>query len=400
MSFPKFAPALALAIGLAPVPALAQMDMSGMDMPGMAMPPSKPPSPWHVMTHGSLTLAADDQEGPRGGSKTFVEGMVMIMAGRDLGNDNSLQIDAMLSPDAVMGKRGYPLLLQTGETADGVTPLIDRQHPHDLLMGLTARLTHDFNGGSVFVEAGYPGEFAFGPVAFMHRASGDSFPTAPISHHWLDSGHITMGEITTGVVRGPLTFEASRFTGREPDEDRFNLDPVRLDSTTARITWRITPEVSAQASWAHQVSPEQLEPDIDLIKSSFSLACGHDFAAGRLDSTLAWGRKRVAHGHDMPSDAYLFENTFRFRGPWLGLARFERVHNDELAPGAFWVSKSEVGVVRTFALKGNVQLGLGVVRQFNIVPGALKAAYGDRPRGTVAFIRLTFHGGTMGGMAM
>ena len=42
----------------------------------------------------------------------------------------------MLSLDPLMGPAGYPLLLQTGETANGVTPLIDRQHPHDLFMEL------------------------------------------------------------------------------------------------------------------------------------------------------------------------------------------------------------------------------------------------------------------------
>ena len=46
----------------------------------------------------------------------------------------------MLSPDPFMGKRGYPLLLAAGETADGVTPLVDRQHPHDLFMELSASL--------------------------------------------------------------------------------------------------------------------------------------------------------------------------------------------------------------------------------------------------------------------
>ena len=42
----------------------------------------------------------------------------------------------MLSLDPFMGKSGYPLLLQTGETANGVTPLMDRQHPHDFVMEL------------------------------------------------------------------------------------------------------------------------------------------------------------------------------------------------------------------------------------------------------------------------
>lgn len=46
---------------------------------------------------------------------------------------------AMLSPDPLIGKRGYPLLLAAaGETADGINPLVDRQHPHELLMELSA----------------------------------------------------------------------------------------------------------------------------------------------------------------------------------------------------------------------------------------------------------------------
>ncbi len=39
----------------------------------------------------------------------------------------------MLSFDRlVMGGEGYPLLYQSGETWNG-RPLVDRQHPHDLL---------------------------------------------------------------------------------------------------------------------------------------------------------------------------------------------------------------------------------------------------------------------------
>ena len=41
----------------------------------------------------------------------------------------------MLSAEPTMGRDGYPLLRQTGETADGVNPLVDRQHPHDLFYG-------------------------------------------------------------------------------------------------------------------------------------------------------------------------------------------------------------------------------------------------------------------------
>ena len=394
MSFP-IAPASAALIFLCALPgaALAQsqnmpdMDMSGMDMDD----PS--PSAWHIHSHTTLSLVSDSQSGPRGGDKTFVAGMTMLMAGRSLDADNDLELEAMLSPDAFMGKSGYPLLLQTGETADGATPLRDRQHPHDLFMGLTATLTHRFSGQvSGFVTAGYPGEFAFGPTAFMHRASGEDFPTAPISHHWLDSGHITFGVLTAGLRDGPITLEISQFTGREPDQYRFDFDPAHLDSTAVRLSWQVTAKLKAQASWARQVSPEALEPDINLRKSSLSLEYSRKLGTlGVWTSTLAFGRKQVEHGADKPSDAILFENAWQVTPRWTVLGRFERVYSDELAAQPYWVAKTELGGMRTFAINDNASLSLGLMRQFNAIPDGLKSVYGSNPTGTVAFMTLKLH---------
>ena len=411
------ATAALLVLGATPGAARAQSmpDMPGMTMPDTASPQTPPSSSgmatpdmtaedgsmesmappeqgWMVMTHGQLSAVADHQSGPRGGDKNFIEGMVMIMASHAIDDRNAIALNAMLSPDAFMGKSGYPLLLQTGETADGVHPLVDRQHPHDLFMGLTATLTHRFDGDAkAFVSAGYPGEFAFGPTAFMHRASGEDFPTAPISHHWLDSGHITMGVVTAGLVKGPFALEVSQFTGREPDQYRFNLDPIRLDSTAARLTW--TPlwaplaGLKAQASWARQISPEELEPLVNLDKRSFSV----EYVKGPLSSTLAYGWRKGEHGMAAATDAWLFENRWRFNANWEGLARFERVDNDELAPGVYPVAKIEIGGARHFDLGHGTGLSLGVVRQFNEVPNALKPAYGPHPDGVVAFMTLSFH---------
>ncbi len=408
MRFPRTATAVAAALSLAAIPALAQtqnqtqtmpgmdmpnMDMSGHDMTEMDMPDMAPKSGWHIMQHGRLTFVADNQEGPRGGSKTFVEGMYMVMAHRRLSDRNDLELNLMLSPDPFMGKGGYPLLLQTGETADGMHHLVDAQHPHDLIMGATAKLTHRFSDDTKgFILAGYPGEFGFGPTAFMHRASGENFPTAPISHHWFDSGHITMGVVTAGIAKGPAQLEVTQFTGREPDQYRFNLDRARLDSTAIRARWQMTPEFSAQASWARQVSPEALAPADTLRRHSLSLSYGHRFASGSLASTFGYARKQIEHGTDKPSDAWLFENTWHFNGPWIGLARQERVYNNELAPGAYWVAKTEIGAIRTFDVGAGKSLGLGLIRQINDVPDALKPLYGNHPNGMVAFVQLTFSG--------
>ncbi len=146
---------------------------------------------WSLMGHGVLNLVYDHQSGRRGDDDIFPSGMLMGMARRPVG-DGTLQFRAAISPDPLMGKRGYPLLLASGETADGIDHLIDRQHPHDFFMELSASASQNIGPrSSVFLYAGLPGEPAFGPPAFMHREAIMDLPEAPISHHWLDSTHIT-----------------------------------------------------------------------------------------------------------------------------------------------------------------------------------------------------------------
>lgn len=127
---------------------------------------------WMVMTHALLNGVYAWSEGPRGDEKAFLAGMVMASARRDIGERGTLNLRAMLAPDPAMGANGYPLLMAAGETADGVEPLVDRQHPHDLFMELAASYSHRIgDASSVFVYGGLPGEPAFGPPAFMHRMS-------------------------------------------------------------------------------------------------------------------------------------------------------------------------------------------------------------------------------------
>ena len=113
---------------------------------------------WTTMTHALLTLAYTDQSGPRGDDKTFLAGMLMGSARRDFDDGSRVTLRAMFSPDPFMGKDGYPLLLAAGETADGVNPLVDRQHPHELIMELSASYSRPVGqDGSVFAYIGWPG---------------------------------------------------------------------------------------------------------------------------------------------------------------------------------------------------------------------------------------------------
>jgi len=347
---------------------------------------------WMLMGHGTLNLVYDSQQGPRGDDKAFVAGMVMGSARRDFGNGDTLQFRAMLSPDPFMGKRGYPLLLAAGETADGLNPLIDRQHPHDLFMELSASYSMRLSDkASLFVYAGLPGEPAFGPPAFMHRMSIMDSPEAPITHHWLDSTHITFGVVTAGLVLDRFKIEASRFNGREPDEDRYDIETGSLDSTAVRVSFNPTDALSFQASWARLKSPEQLEPDEKQRRWSASGIYMRRFGEqGWWSTTLAWGRRSSDHEW---LDAVALESAVGL-GDWTLFGRAEYAENNELLSVGghhgpiFKVGKASLGAVRDFQVADKVKFGVGGLVTANFVPAALEALYDGDPKGAMGFVRL------------
>lgn len=350
---------------------------------------------WSLMGHAQFDGVYDSQSGPRGATKAFAAGMAMIQASRSLGADNAIQFKGMFSPDPVMGPSGYPLLLATGETADGKTHLIDRQHPHDLFMELSASFSHQIGArDSVFVYAGLPGEPAFGPPAFMHRTSAMDSPEAPITHHWLDSTHVTFGVITGGWVHDTLKLEVSSFKGREPDQRRYDIESPKLDSEAVRISWNPAPHWSLQTSWAHLNSPEQLEPANDEDRWSASAIYTRPVGQhGWWSSTAAFGTKRLSQdGRRL--NAWLFESAFKPSEPWTVFARAESVDNTELLtlPGGEapteTVGKLSLGAVHDWRAAQHLRVGLGALYAFDFVPAALKTAYGQDPHGAMVFMRL------------
>ena len=347
-------------------------------------------SDWTLMAHGVLNLVYDHQSGPRGGDKAFASGMLMGMAQHPFGN-GTVQFKAMISPDPLMGARGYPLLLASGETANGRDRLIDRQHPHDFFMELSGSVSQNIGRkSSVFVYAALPGEPAFGPPAFMHREAILDSPEAPISHHWLDSTHISFGVVTGGIVLDRVKLEVSRFNGREPDQHRWNIETGPLDSTSVRLSWNATRTLALQGSWGHFVDPEQLEPGVDQKRWSASALWANEIAPGwKLAGTIAWGRKS-AHGHN--DDAVAAEASLK-HDQWTLFGRGETTENRELtnvedAP-AYRVGKVSLGLVRDFKIADHLSLGAGGLFAVNFVPDALAPVYGGHnPTGAMGFVRL------------
>jgi hypothetical protein len=259
-------------------------------------------------------------------------------------------------------------------------------------MEVSALLSQNIGGNSsVFFYGGLPGEPAFGPPAFMHREAILDSPEAPISHHWLDSTHISFGVLTAGIVIDRVKLELSRFNGREPDQHRWNIESAPLDSTAARLSWNPTANLALQGSWGHFEDPEQLEPGVDQKRWSASALYAREIAPGwKLAGTLAWGRKS-ADGHK--DDAYVAETSLKHHA-WTIFGRGEIAENRELLDTeehgpAFTVGKLSLGAIHDFKLADQVALGLGGLFAINFVSDGLEPLYGSsNPIGAMGFVRL------------
>lgn len=245
---------------------------------------------WQFMFHGNVFVGAQVQGSKRGDTDFNSINWLMAMANHMLWT-GELSLRTMLSLEPItMRGDGYPLVLQTGETWKG-TPLHDRQHPHDLFMELALKYSvpvHEQVGLEFY--AAIAGEPALGPVAFPHRASSRSNPLAPLGHHWYDSTHITFGVLTAGVFGPMWKAEASWFNGREPDENRFNIDFRPLDSFSGRLSLNPISSLSFQASYGFLKSPESAEPELSIHRVTSSLA--HAFQPwqnGNLTSGIVFG---------------------------------------------------------------------------------------------------------------
>lgn len=350
---------------------------------GMMMGPHLTAGGWSLMLHGYAWGTYSHQGGPRGDREAFVTSMAMAEASRALSPSTDLQLRAMLSLDPLMGARGYPNLFATGETAGGV-PLVDRQHPHDLFMELSARVETDVGKGRrAFLYGGPVAEPALGPSAFMHRRSARFNPEAPITHHWFDSTHITYGVVTAGIADPRWQVETSAFRGREPDERRWNIETPALDSWSVRATWTPTPNVAASLSHGFLHQPEALHPGENERRTIATV----NYADARLAVTAAWSHKVVGHH---AYDAYFGEANYDLTPRDALFGRIESVTNSELLGDdiAYHIGKATLGYAHSVPL-GPFSLALGGSGSLYTKPAALDAVYGRAPKSFTVFAKLS-----------
>jgi hypothetical protein len=349
---------------------------------------------WRFMTTGVVRLVYNRQAGPSGATALESSNWAMGMAQRRLGR-GLLSLMAMLSlePATIRG-RGSPQLFQTGESLGG-EPLVDRQHPHDLFMNLSATYRLGLGRCAVWLQAAPHGEPALGPTAFMHRASSGDNPAPPLSHHWQDSTHIASSVLTAGGAWRAFVLEASAFHGREPDEGRWDVDLGRIDSVAVRLEARLPRGWSAQLSWGHLNEPEALVPG-DLRRTTASLQYGA-VGDGPFAVTLVYGRN--AETVHPATHSLLLEGAWQVTPNDQIFARAERVEKDAQLlsakgfppgggeAGADAVGAVTLGYVRAALHRAGVEGALGADVTAYAVRDRLEPFYGRRPLSVHVFAR-------------
>ena len=351
---------------------------------------------WDLMAHGQLFLTYNQQGGPRGAGKAESVNYLMLMEQHKWWKGTILFREMFSAESLTSPHPGFPELFQTGETYHG-QPLVDHQHPHDVFAELALLYTVPIRSKLSWLFYGGPSaEPALGPVTYLHRESATENPAAPLSHHLQDSTHTSFGVVTTGFVIDRFKIEGSAFNGREPNEERWSIQPAALDSWSVRGSVAPSTNWTAQYSYGLLVHPEALEPG-DQRRQTASVEYNRPLSSGWLRqgnwaTSLIWGRVQKDF-EPFPLNSYLLESTLNFRERNYAYTRMELVDKDELFPDAPGHSSYRVGAytfggVRDLLHSHNWQVGLGADVTFYSKPSVLDAAYGDNPVSFHVFLRV------------
>jgi hypothetical protein len=357
------------------------------------------------MFHGNVVGGYNYQGGPRGALAWAAENWGMVMGTRQVG-PGLLDLHLMSSLEAfTLPPGGTPELFQTGETYQ-FNPLVDKQHPHDLIMELAARYTYRLDDATdLFLYGGPAGEPALGPSAFMHRPSAADNAWAPLAHHYQDSTHISYGVATVGARRGQFQVEASAFNGREPDENRLNLDLGPLDSLSGRLSWIPDPHWVFQVSHGHLVDPERLHPG-NIDRTTASIASVQGTPWGPWSTQLTWGQGIEQHPTlgAFPHQSYGLESQLDAWDTWHLYGRYETLDRDGLPPGPplnhdmHRIEALTLGLCKDLGVSTRFNLGLGADATLYGKDQVLDAVYGYNPFSFRVYLRLQPPmAGSMGG---
>jgi hypothetical protein len=358
---------------------------------------------WMFMFHNTIFLRYNHQDitnrGTRGGEKTDAPAWIMFMGQRKIGSRGLFRFNSMISLDPLtVGAEGYPLLFQSGETYKN-KQLVDRQHPHDFFSELSVAYTHMVSRNcDVTAYVGYPGEPAVGPVAFMHRVSALNNPDAPLSHHWQDATHINYGVGTLGIRYSIFKMEGSIFTGKEPDENRYDFDKPKFDSYSYRLSCNPNKQLALQVSQAYLKNPEAAEPGKNITRTTASVIHQLPFRGENkyLSTSAVWGLNSSDHNEH----SFLIESNLQFdKTAIYGRYEYVRKGASELDlpqfinghETIFNIQSLTLGLNRVLLRHFGFNLAMGLQGSVYMADASLNDLYGQNPLAGEIYLRLYPH---------
>ena len=325
--------------------------------------------------------------GPRGQSRVTGPGVWMLMYDKALSPRNILRVTMMGTVEQLtVGNKGTPQLFQTEN--------IDNMHPHDYLMALeirdVVRLGDSNNQELTFLFAPR-GAAATGPVPFMHRASAEGNPDAPLGHGMQDGFHDVSTVLGVAYRNSGTTVEATGFSGHAIS---WPFPLHKVDSYSVRVTQKIDDHVLIGASYADVLSSNDIAGAEHEKFITGWLATTHKLGGATLKSSFIWGQARA--GHDAALNSFLAEAVYQ-RGMNKIYGRGELL---QITPGqldlvpvdgstdAKWVAALTLGYERTLVEKGPFSLFLGGSFTRDFAPEEFRPDYGSAPRGTKLYFRI------------
>jgi hypothetical protein len=241
-------------------------------------------------------------------------------------------------------------------------------------------------------------------------------PFAPLGHHWQDATHIAFGVVTAGVFGRTWKIEGSIFNGREPDEERWNIERLRLDSYSARLT--LNPGRNWSISVGHGYFAGAKDQSVDhddhngaIVPHHASMhrltgAVLHGAALGtegQWASAIIYGANTTSDHKHSQSVAFESEAILDRWNTILARAELAQKSAEELSlddppfnlanERRFNVAAFSLGYIRELGRGWGTTVGVGAMATVNAVPSVLEDAYGSRtPLGAVVFLRVRpFH---------
>ncbi len=325
--------------------------------------------------------------GPRGRSRVTGPGVGMLMYNQALSPRNTLRVNMMVTAEQLtVGDKGTPQLFQTEN--------IDNMHPHDYWMALEFRDVIKLGAGDdqelTFLFAPR-GAAATGPVPFMHRASAEGNPDAPLGHGMQDGFHDVSTVLGVAYRNSGTTVEATGFSGHAIS---WPFPLHKVDSYSVRLTQKINDHVLLGASYADVLSPDETGGAEHEKFVTGWLATTHKLNGATLKSSFVWGQVRA--GHDPALNSFLAEAVYQ-RGMNKIYGRGEIL---QITPGqldlvpldgstdAKWVAALTLGYERTLVEKGPFSLFFGGSFTRDFAPVEFRPDYGSAPRGAKLYIRI------------